>query len=196
MDINPELFGPLAGLVGTWRGTRGDDTAPDDFRGVEKNSFREEFVFTRLVPAVNHEQTLYVVSYERTAWRRSESIPFHHQLGYWLWEPAVGRVMHTFIIPRGVTVLAGGDAQPDSKIITVRATLGSHTFGVCSNPFLDAEFRTVAYEGVLTLHSADSFSYREDTQIQIEGQSQIFHHVDANTLALSPIAEKVAQTAG
>jgi len=196
MNIDSELFGPLAVLVGTWHGTVGDDTAPDDFRGVEKNAFREEFVFTRLAPAVNHEQTLYVVKYERTAWRSAESDPFHHQLGYWLWDPAMKKVMHSFMIPRGVTVLAGGDAQPDSKVINVRATLGSQTFGICSNPFLDQEFRTVAYEGVLTLHSVDSFGYREDTQIQIKGQSEIFHHVDQNTLALSPTAEKVARISG
>ena len=73
---------------------------------------------------------------------------------------------------------------------------GSRTFGICLNPFLDKEFRTVAYDGVLTLHSADSFSYREDTQLQIKDQPEIFHHVDQNTLAVSPIAEKVAGTSG
>ena len=59
---------------------------------------------------------------------------------------------------------------------------GSSTFGICSNPFLDEEFRTIAYEASITFHSPQSFSYRENTQMQIKGQSGIFHHVDLNTL--------------
>ncbi len=182
MTINLALFGPLAAFAGTWQGSTGDDTAPDDFRGVEKNAFREQIVFTPMAPAVNHEQTLYVVSYTRTAWRLREEDPFHQQLGYWLWDPAAKQVMHSFMIPRGVTVLAGGTAEPDSTALAVKATRGSSTFGICSNPFLDEEFRTVAYEARITLHSSQLFSYREDTQIQIKGQRDIFHHIDQNTL--------------
>jgi hypothetical protein len=26
---------------------------------------------------------------------------YHEQVGYWLWEPATGTVIHTFTIPRG-----------------------------------------------------------------------------------------------
>src|SRR5262245_52293459 len=96
MTIHPDLFGPLALLAGTWRGSTGDDTAPDDFRGVEKNAFREEIVFTPMTPTANHEQTLYVLSYTRTAWRLSEEEPFHQQLGYWLWDAEAKQVMHDF----------------------------------------------------------------------------------------------------
>jgi len=82
--IDLKLFGPLAAFVGTWQGSKGDDTAPDDFRA-------------------NHEQVLYVVSYTRTAWRLNAADPFHEQLGYWLWDPMAKQVMRSFIIPRGMT---------------------------------------------------------------------------------------------
>jgi len=183
------MFGPLAAFVGTWRGSSGDDTAPDDFRGVEKNAFREEIVFTPVGAANNHEQTLYCIGYTRTAWRLKEENPFHAQLGYWLWDPAAKRVMHSFMIPRGMTVLAAGDAEPNATVLEVKATRGSLTFGICSNPFLDEEFRTVAYEARVTLHHPNLFSYREDTQIQIKGQKDLFHHVDQNSL------EKTAERA-
>lgn len=180
--IDLKLFGPLAAFVGTWQGSKGDDTAPDDFRGVERNLFREQIICTPMAPAANHEQVLYVVSYTRTAWRLNAADPFHEQLGYWLWDPMAKQVMHSFIIPRGMTVLAGGSAQPDATSFELKAARGSSTFGICSNPFLDEEFRTIAYEASITFHSPQSFSYRENTQMQIKGQSGIFHHVDLNTL--------------
>lgn len=95
MTIPLDLFGPLAALAGTWQGSFGDDTAPDDFRGVEKNAFRERIVFTPMIPVANHEQTLYVLSYTRTAWRLHEDDPFHQQHGYWMWDPGAKLVMHS-----------------------------------------------------------------------------------------------------
>ncbi len=182
MGIDLKLFGPLAALAGTWQGSIGDDTAPDDFRGVEKNAFRELMVFTPMSPVANHEQTLFVLSYTRTAWRLREDEPFHQQLGYWMWDPAAKQVMHSFMIPRGMTVLAGGNAEPDSTILRVSAELGSSTFGICSNPFLDREFKTIRYDATLALHSAHALSYEEDTQLRVSGQDAVFHHIDKNRL--------------
>ena len=192
MTIDPKLFGPLAALVGTWRGSIGDDTAPADDRGVEKNAFREEIVITPVGVAQNHEQTLYVLDYTRTAWRLREEEPFHKQLGYWVWDPTAKQVMHSFMIPRGMTVLAGGHAEPDSTILRVGATAGSPTFGICSNPFLDREFKTIKYDLTLRFNGPESLSYEEDTQIQIRGQEAIFHHIDKNSLekiAAVPVSE-------
>src|SRR5439155_12292709 len=116
------------------------------------------------------------------AWRQSEDNPFHLQLGYWMWDPASKQVMHSFMIPRGVTVLAGGPAEANSTILEVSATVGSPTFGICSNPFLDREFKTVRYEAKITIHNAQSFSYQEDTQMQMKGREGLFHHFDMNRL--------------
>ena len=106
--IDLKAFGPLAVLAGTWQGSMGDDTAPGDDRDVEKNAFREQIVFTPMTSTANHEQLLFAMSYTRTAWRLKEEDPFHQQLGYWLWDPTAKQVMHSFMIPRGVAVLAGG----------------------------------------------------------------------------------------
>jgi hypothetical protein len=63
------------------------------------------------------------------------------------------------------------------------ADAGSDTYGVCSNRFLDREFKTVRYELRISI-AADgmSFTYDEDTQLRIKGQAEIFHHRDSNTL--------------
>jgi hypothetical protein len=34
----------------------------------------------------------------------------------------------------------------------------------------------------VTIHSENSFSYEEDTVLQMPGQSELFHHRDKNTL--------------
>jgi hypothetical protein len=182
MTIDIKFLGPLAHLAGKWQGSVGDDTAPDDDRGIEKNAFREQIIFTPTGVTMNHEQTLYGLMYERIAWRLREEQPFHHQLGYWIWDPGAKQVMHSFMIPRGMTVLAGGTAEADSSVVSVSAVLGSTTFGICSNPFLDREFKTIRYDAKLTFHSPHSLSYEEDTQIQIQGQQNVFHHVDKNSL--------------
>ena len=62
------------------------------------------------------------------------------------------------------------------------AEVGSETFGICSNPFLDEEFKTVRYELEVTIHDGGSFSYAEDTQLRMKGRADLFHHTDGNTL--------------
>lgn len=183
-------FGPLAPLISVngqkvgktiWEGSKGDDTAPSDDRGTEKNAFRERFELTPFGPADNHEQVLFGFSYVRTAWRLNEDVPFHEQVGYWFWDADARLAMHSFLIPRGMTVLAGGPADPTSRSLKVTATVGSPIFGICSNPFLDREFKTVRYESTWTIQDG-GFNYEEDTQIQMKGRQELFHHIDKNTL--------------
>jgi hypothetical protein len=62
------------------------------------------------------------------------------------------------------------------------ARVGSETYGICSNQFLEREFKTIRYDLKVTIHNENSFSYDEDTQLQIKGQGEPFHHTDKNTL--------------
>ncbi len=72
--------------------------------------------------------------------------------------------------------------EPDARSFAITAEVGSETYGICSNKFLDREFKTVKFEQKVYFHDENSFSYEEDTHLQIKGQSDIFHHVDKNTL--------------
>jgi hypothetical protein len=177
-----ELLGPLGPLVGTWEGAGGEDTAPSATRGQRVSQYRERIVFTPTGRVDNHEQILYGLRYSTTAWRVGEPSPYHEELGYWMWDAGNRQVLRSFVIPRGIALLAGGEAAPDAKTFSLAAELGSPTYGIVSNKFLDAEFRTVAYQLKVTVLGPDSFEYEEDTVLQIKGRAEPFHHIDRHRL--------------
>lgn len=177
------LWGPLAGLAGTWQGDKGHDTAPGEDRGeAEPNLFKERITLIPHAPVRNHEQVLYGLRYATVAYKAATGEAFHEENGYWLWDPAVKQVFRAFVVPRGITILAAGSAEPDARSFFLTAELGAETNGIASNPFLDREFRTVRYELQVDVVDENTFSYAEDTQIKIPGQKEIFHHRDRNTL--------------
>ena len=182
-DENIRNLGPLAPFAGIWEGTKGVDLAPDDDRvSVERNEFSERVVLEPIGLVENHEQSLYGLRYAKTAcWRRGDKFHFMDSWGR-LWDAAARQVMLTFIVPRGVTVLAGGTVEPDATAMKLSAAVGSEVFGICSGPFLDEQFKTVRYDIELTVNDDGSFSYAQNTQLQIKGQSEIFAHTDENTL--------------
>lgn len=183
--MNSELMkqlGPLALLAGVWEGDKGADVAPSDDRGTERNAFRERITFEPISPVRNHEQVLYGLRYATVAWRIREADPFHEEVGYWLWDPGERQVLRCFIVPRGVALIAGGTAEPTATTFTLLAEAGSDTYGICSNRFLDKEFKTVRYELTVTVLDQNRFHYKEDSQLRMPGKPDLFHHTDENTL--------------
>ena len=180
-ESNP--LGPLATLVGTWEGGAGTDIAPAEPNRKETatSRYRERMTFEPIGLVDNHEQTLCGLRYLTVAWRIGQADAFHQDTGYWLWDAKNEQVMRAFVVPRGITVLAGGKAAADAKEFDLLAERGAPVFGVCSAPFLDAEFRTVRFTMKVRILGADEFSYEEDTVLEIPGQPT-FHHTDGNTL--------------
>ncbi|MFK7822644.1 MAG: heme-binding beta-barrel domain-containing protein [Oligoflexales bacterium] len=193
MNIIQEQLGPLSYLVGTWEGVKGEDVAPSDVKNnlnqPVNSKFRERMQFAETGRVDNHEQTLYGLRYSTTAWRANQDAPFHEELGYWLWDRAKQQVLRCFMVPRGVTAIAGGTVSPLAKTFKLSAELGSPTYGICSNQYLHDEFKTLRYDLDITIHGEDSFSYDENTQIMIKGKSDIFQHTDSNTLSKLPSGE-------
>lgn len=178
-----ELLGPLRPLVGVWEGDKGMDLAPAaDRAGAATSPYRERITFEAMGQITNHEQILFGLRYATSAWRIGEPDAFHEEVGYWLWDPEEKQVMRCFVVPRGVSVIAGGTASADARTFQLEANLGSETYGICSNRFLDQEFKTVRYELTVSITDRDSFSYEEDTQLEVRGQASLFHHRDRNTL--------------
>ncbi len=178
-------LGPLGPLAGIWEGDQGIDIAPSRKYGHKETPFRERMSFEPFGPVVNGLQNLYALRYHTTAWPIGDDNPFHEEVGYWLWDAEAKQVLRCFIVPRGIAVEAGGSAEPDAKTMTMTAEVGSETYGILSNRYLDKNAKTVRYELTVTIHDNESFSYSEDSQLQIQGLAEIFHHTDKNTLKRS-----------
>jgi len=174
-------LGPLAPLSGVWEGDDGVDISWIDGQQRE-TPFRERAVFEPLGPVRNGPQELYGLRYNTTAWRLGEAEPFHEELGYWLWDAGNGEVMRCFMVPRGVLINAGGTAQAGSRQLDLAAELGSPTYGILSNKFLDASHKTVKYTLHLQVEGDDVFSYSEDTALLVCDGASTFHHTDRNRL--------------
>ncbi len=181
-------YGPLRFLIGKWesQGLTGENQAPDPDRKVENTKFRQMMSFEPIGDVSNHEQILYVLRYHTKAWEEGEDGPsdkhFHEEVGYFLWDKNDRQVMKSFIVPRGISVNAGGDADQNSTEFKISATLGSNTYGICSNKFLDTEFQTIQYDAKFEIIDENKFSYDENTRIKIKGQNRIFDHTEKNTL--------------
>lgn len=180
----PDLtaLGPLAPLAGLWRGDAGDDVAPAADRGTRTSRYREELTLTPIGRIDNHEQVLQGLRYATKAWRVGEPDPYHEEVGYWLWDASANQVLRCFVVPRGISVVAGGTALPDAKSFSLAAELGSPTYGICANRFLDEQFKTVRYALHVTIVGPDEFRYEEDTVMQMPGRAELFHHTDQQTL--------------
>ena len=76
-------------------------------------------------PVDSGSQAIYGLDYKTAMWRDSEENPFHTEVGYWLWDGATGEVLRGFVVPRGITVLAGGIAAPDATSFTMSAAIGN-----------------------------------------------------------------------
>jgi len=180
-------------MAGVWEGTTGVDQHPVA-EGTEQDAFVEHYELHPIDRQTNGPQLFYGLRYHTHINKPRESETFHDQVGYWLWEPAARAVTLTLAIPRGQVLLASGPAEPDASDFTLRATVGSEVHGILSNPFLDRAFRTLSFEIHVTVNGDGTWSYEEETVMQIPDRDEPFIHVDRNTLTkvgpaqLNPLA--------
>jgi len=187
IDVNTLAhLGPLSGMAGIWQGTRGLDVKPKA-DGPKKQAFVERIELQPIDPQTNGPQLLYGLRYHTHVTKPDQVKTYHDQVGYWLWEPATGCVIHTLTIPRGQTAMASGQAAADATSFELVATQGLDTFGICSAPFLHQAFKTTEFRIKVTINADGTWGYDEDTVLQIRGLDQPFHHTDRNLL--SKVAE-------
>jgi len=180
-----EEYGPLAFFIGRWesRGHTGENKAPDPDRNEENTRFRQEMIFSPAGLVENHEQALYALNYKTQAWEEGgDDEAFHQEVGYFIWDLEGKQIMKSFIVPRGIAVIAGGTAEASDRRFTLSATVGSDTYGICSNLFLDRAFKSMRYDITFTVIDADTFSYDENTQIRMPGRTELFQHTEKNTM--------------
>ncbi len=181
--VDPDTLrnlGPLRPMAGSWKGSAGHDVNPKA-DGPEHNDYYETIENKLIDRQLNGPQLFYGMSYEQIIQNPEEKPTFHHQTGFWLWEPATMTIIQTLAIPRGQVAMAIGTAEPDATEFELTAKRGSTINGICSNPFLEQAFRTVEYRCRIRILSEDRWSYEMTTVLEVEGQGQ-FEHIDSNTL--------------
>jgi hypothetical protein len=183
-DGDPDTLanlGPLAPMAGIWEGTRGSDQHPA-VDGDAHNQFVEHYELQPIDRQTNGPQLFYGLRYHTHIVKPGEVETFHDQVGYWLWEPAVEQITFTLGIPRGQVLLANGPAAPDAADFELHAAPPTEIYGILSNPFLQANFRTVSYRIHVTINDDGTWSYEEEGMLVVPGRDGLVSHKDQNTL--------------
>ncbi len=186
-------LGPLRGLAGIWTGEKGIDVKPKA-AGPKTQVYIEHYEAHPIDPQTNGPQVIYGLRYHTFIHKPGFTKMYHDQVGYWLWEPATGAIMHTLAIPRGQIAMAVGTAKADATSFELISKRGELTNGIVSNPFLEYAFTTVEWRIKVSVNVDGTWSYDQDTIMQIKGQTELFHHTDRNTLSkigepiLNPLA--------
>ncbi len=182
VDVNTlENLGPLRGMAGIWEGTKGLDVKPKA-DGPKQQVYIERMELQPIDPQTNGPQLFYGLRYASHIVKPGQVKTYHDQVGYWLWEPATGVIIHSLAIPRAQIAMAAGKAAADATSFELSATRGSTVYGICSTPFLEYAFRTDSFRIAVTINPDGTWSYSEDTVLMVRGQSEPFHHTDRNTL--------------
>ncbi|WP_372759070.1 heme-binding beta-barrel domain-containing protein [Litorivivens sp.] len=181
-EVDPVMlvdYGPLQALIGVWEGDQGMDVSPEP-DAVEENPYYETIVFEAAGDVTNAEtQKLSILRYHQVVKRKRNDEVFHDQIGYWTWDRSDNTISFSLAIPRAVTVLAGGQWQPGSNELSVKATADGADWGISQSPFMLAKAKTTAFEMAVTV-DGDSLRYRQTTFLSIYGKE--FPHTDENTL--------------
>jgi len=180
-----ELLVPLAPLLGDWEGNVGVDLSYHNKEDETAETHYFEKAWFRPIPAVeNGKQTMQGLNYQMTAWRHGEEAmdPFHDEVGYLLWEADTGQVLRCFAVPRGIAILAGGNAKPDDRAFTFKAESGSPSYGLVQNKYLLERATCVHFESTFTFNNDGTFSYTSDLLLKLAATGEEMHHTDRNTL--------------
>ena len=90
--------------------------------------------------------------------------------------------MRGFVVPRGITVLAGGTAAADAKSFTLHAKAGDPQYSIGENKYLAENASTLSYDVTITINDDGSWSYAETTSLKMKEFDTPFAHTDHNTL--------------
>jgi hypothetical protein len=178
-------YGPLQHLIGTWEGDQGIDIAPEP-DGEENNPYYEAITYEDIGDLSNaEEQELAAVYYRQIVRRKSNDEVFHDQTGYWIWDAAAKTVMHSFVIPRAVSVVAGGtfSGETDDEgrvVLELTAKLGDPDWGIVQSPFMAKKASSIEFRQKVIVGNG-KMAYSQTTLVDIYGK--VFKHTDDNKLS-------------
>lgn len=174
---------PLIGLLGTWEGNKGIDLAPKPDED-ENNPYYETLTFESIEGDVENaeEQDLSAVRYSQVVREISNDKVSHTETGFWIWDKNENTIMCTLSIPRGLSLLAGGNFKKgsnDELIFNVSADSDNAEWGIVQSPFLKKKAKTLDFKREMIL-SGNTLSYSQEMTLDIYAKT--FQHIDENTL--------------
>lgn len=176
-------WGPLWALAGEWEGESGLDAAFSHSSGeVVLTPYRERVSLTPFGPVRNGRQRLFGLDYRTAMWRGDETVPFHAEVGYWLWDGDTGEILRAFVVPRGITVLAGGTASAGAVEFSLAADKGDGEYTIAENEYLTKRASSLSYRVTVDVHADGAWSYHEVTTLKFSELPEPFAHSDRNTL--------------
>jgi hypothetical protein len=185
-DNNKIDYGPLERLIGVWKGDGGVDIAPEP-DGEENNPYFETTTYSAVGDVTNAEaQTLAVIHYRQIVQRKSNGDVFHDQVGYWMWDAPTNTIMHSFVIPRAVCVLAGGvyTGKQDAEgraVLELSAKVDDAKWKIIQSPFMQENASTTEFRQEVVV-GGNRLTYSQTTMVDIYGKT--FEHTDCNELTL------------
>jgi len=176
-------YGPLTMLIGSWKGDKGMDIAPQR-EGQEENPYYETIDFEKAGDVTNAGvQKLAIIRYHLSVREKSNDEVSHDQVGYWMWDQEKQTIIHSFTIPRGVGVIASGNfnaakANDNDIAFNVSAKTGGE-WGVIQSPFMQENAKTTEFTQEFSFNR-EELTYSQTMVLDIYGK--IFNHTDGNTL--------------
>lgn len=173
---------PLQILVGKWQGQSGKDLSPEP-DGTETNIYREQLEFKPTRPFSNaEEQRMLAVQYHQVVYRIKDNKQIHDQSGYFSWDAVNEQLVHSFTIPRGVAVIAGGTCTVDQSnqyYFDVAASIDNEQWPITQTGFMHKKARTLSFRQNMWVKGSE-LRYEQTTVVDIYGKQ--FEHTDSNTL--------------
>lgn len=182
----PRKLGPLTPLVGEWEGNVGVDKSFDNIDDkVYETSYFEKAWFKPIPTQTNGLQKLEGLKYQSTAWRHGEEAmnPFHDEVGYLLWDKENKQVIRAVVFGRGISILAGADAEIRSTEIHFKAEPGAPDYGILQNKYLIDRAELKSFESTFKFNDDGSFTHSSDIILRLTAMGdKEMHHTDINTL--------------
>jgi len=185
MALREAAIGPLVHLLGTWTGDKGSDIAPEATGSDQETLYFETIKIEEVGDLKNAgSQEIGAVRYLQIVKRKSNNEVFHDETGYYMWDKNTGLIMQSLVIPRAVSLLAGGTYQKTNNehVYTTKSELGHSDWGIVEQPFMQANASTKSFEHQISIQD-NRMSYQQTMMVDIYGKS--FKHTDSNELIRS-----------
>lgn len=180
--MSKNIENPLVALIGIWKGEMGVDIAPKP-EADENNPYYEVLTIEPIDLEVENaeEQELLAVRYHQVVREKANDKVSHSETGYWLWDKNENTIMNSFSIPRGVTILAGGEVTFINNELKLEVAVAENDtqWGIVQSPFMLKKAKTLSFKRTFSLKN-NQLSYTQEMVLDIYGKT--FAHTDVNTL--------------